>query len=161
VAAGNVDLGWTGARVFDLLGVRSFRALSTPMLIDSYPLEQAVLRSGIPDRMLGALAPLHVDGLGVLGNALRRPIGVRRPLTSPAVWRGIGFGMYASGTQERAIRGVGARPVRAFGIYRLHDLQVGLIQGFELDVYLYDRLKLWGDARYVTANVVLWPEFDV
>ena len=43
VAAGTVDLGWAGSRVFDSMGVPDFRALSAPMLIDSYPLENAVL----------------------------------------------------------------------------------------------------------------------
>src|SRR5215213_9179858 len=36
VAAGEVDLGWVGSRVFDTLGVESFQALTAPMLIDSY-----------------------------------------------------------------------------------------------------------------------------
>jgi TRAP-type C4-dicarboxylate transport system substrate-binding protein len=41
VAAGKVDLGWAGARVFDTIGVTSFQALQAPMLIDNYALEQA------------------------------------------------------------------------------------------------------------------------
>src|SRR3954451_12259572 len=45
VAAGRADLGWVGTRVFDTLGVPSFQALTAPMLIDSYPLEDAVMRS--------------------------------------------------------------------------------------------------------------------
>src|SRR6516225_737176 len=46
VASGTVDLGVTRSNVFDTLGVSSFEALSAPMLIDSYPLENAFLRSG-------------------------------------------------------------------------------------------------------------------
>src|SRR6516164_6082538 len=45
VASGTVDLGVTRSNVFDTLGVSSFEALSAPMLIDSYPLENTVLRS--------------------------------------------------------------------------------------------------------------------
>ena len=45
VAAGTVDLGWAGSEVFDTIGVPGLRALSAPMLIDSYPLENAVLKS--------------------------------------------------------------------------------------------------------------------
>lgn len=161
VAAGKLDLGWVGSRVFDVLGVRSFDALSAPMLIDSYPLEGAVLRSRIPDRMLGALERLHVTALGMLGNSLRRPISVQRPLLSPTFWRGTSFGTYRSEVQESAIHALGARPVRAFGTDRLRALDLGLIQGFEFDLYRDNRIGLWPRARYVVGNVVLWPEFDV
>ena len=64
VAAGRYDLGVVGTRVFDTLGVDSFQALTAPMLIDSYPLERAVIGSGIPAQMMGSLDTLHVTGLG-------------------------------------------------------------------------------------------------
>jgi TRAP-type C4-dicarboxylate transport system substrate-binding protein len=35
VSTGAVDLGWSGTRVFDTLGVNGFQALTAPMLIDS------------------------------------------------------------------------------------------------------------------------------
>ncbi len=161
VAAGTVDIGWAGSRVFDTMGVPGFRALSAPMLIDSYPLENAVVRSAIPARMLAGLGRVHVTGLGVLGDVLRRPISVRRPLLAPADWRGVTFGTYRSGIQQQAIRALGAVPVVAFGPYRDHDLASGQIVGFELDLQRYLRYRLEARARYVTANVVLWPEFDV
>lgn len=161
VAAGTVDLGWAGSRVFDTMGVPGFRALSAPMLIDSYPLEKAVLRTAIPGRMLAGLGSVHVTGLGVLGDVLRRPVSARRPLLAPADWRGVSFGTYLSGIQEQAIRALGAAPVVAFGPYRDHDLDSGQIQAFELDVQRYARMGLAARAPYVTANVVLWPQFDV
>jgi TRAP-type transport system periplasmic protein len=161
VAAGTVDLGWAGSRVFDTMGVPGFRALSAPMLIDSYPLEKAVLRTAIPGRMLAGLGSVHVTGLGVLGDALRRPVSARRPLLAPADWRGVSFGAYRSQVQEEAIRVLGAAPVVAFGPYLGHDLATGQIQGFELDVQRYVGLGLAARAPYVTANVVLWPQFDV
>ena len=161
VAAGTVDLGWAGSRVFDTMGVPGFRALSAPMLIDSYPLEKAVLRTAIPGQMLAGLGSVHVTGLGVLGDVLRRPVSARRPLLAPADWRGVSFGTYRSGIQEQAIRALGAAPVVAFGPYRDHDLDSGQIQAFELDVQRYARRDLAARAPYVTANVVLWPQFDV
>jgi len=161
VAAGTVDLGWAGSRVFDTIGVPGFRALSAPMLIDSYPLEKAVLRTAIPGQMLAGLGSVHVTGLGVLGDVLRRPVSARRPLLAPADWRGVSFGTYRSGIQEQAIRALGATPVVAFGPHRDHDLATGQIQGFELDVQRYARFGEAASAPYVTANVVLWPQFDV
>jgi len=161
VAAGTVDLGWAGSRVFDTLGVPGFQALSAPMLIDSYPLESAVLRSEIPDRMLAGLSKLGVSGLGVLGEQLRLPFSARRPLLAPADWRGVLFGTYRSGVQEQAIRALGATPVVAFATYRTHDLADGQIQGFELDISRYVRDVGPAGTLYVTANMVLWPQFDV
>jgi len=161
VAAGTVDLGWAGSRVFDTLGVPGFGALSAPMLIDSYPLENAVLQSSLPARMLAGLSTVHLTGLAVLGDALRHPIAVRRPLLAPGDWRGLSIGTYRSGVQEQAIRALGANPVVAFGPYRAHDLATAQIQGFELDVHPYVLFGLVASARYVTANVVLWPQFDV
>jgi TRAP-type C4-dicarboxylate transport system substrate-binding protein len=161
-AAGTVDLGWAGSRVFDTIGVPGLRALSAPMLIDSYPLENAVLRSAMPGRMLAGLASVHVTGLGVLGEGLRLPISARRPLLAPADWRGVSFGTYRSRVQEQAIRALGATPVVAFGPVRRHHLASGQIQGFELDPGRYaDLAGLTAGARYVTANVALWPQFDV
>ncbi len=104
------------------------------MLIDSYPLENAVLKGTIPGRMLAGLSSLRVTGLGILGDTLRRPVSVRRPLLAPADWRGVSFGTFRSSVQEQAIQALGATPVVAFGPYRTHDLATSQIQGFELDV---------------------------
>lgn len=161
VAAGTADLGWAGSRVFDTMGVPGFRALSAPLLIDSYPLENAVLKTTMPTRMLAGLSPMHVTGLGVLGDELFRPFSVHRPLLAPADWRGLSFGTYRSSLQEQAIRALGATPVVAFGTYRAHALATGAIQGFELGIRAYVILGLAASARYVTANVILWPQFDV
>jgi TRAP-type transport system periplasmic protein len=161
VASGTVDLGWAGSRVFDTMGVPGFGALSAPMLIDSYPLENAVLQSTMPGRMLTGLSTVHVTGLAVLGDTLRHPIAVRRPLLAPAGWQGLSIGTYRSEVQEQAIRALGATPVVAFGPFRTHDLASGQIQGFELDVQRYVSNGLPAIARYVTANVALWPQFDI
>jgi len=160
-AAGQVDLGWAGSRVFDTIGVPGPGALSAPMLIESYPLETAVLKSSLPTRMLAELSRVHVTGLAVLGDTLRHPIAVRRPLLAPADWRGLSIGTYRSGVQEQAIRALGAIPVVAFGPYRTHDLSSGIIGGFEFDVQRYGHDVPASSAPYVTANVVLWPQFDV
>jgi TRAP-type transport system periplasmic protein len=161
VAAGTVDLGWVGSEALDVIGVPGLRALSAPMLIDSYPLEAAVLKSGAPVRMLAGLSRVHVTGLAILGDGLRYPIAVRRPLLAPADWRGLSIGTYRSGVQEQAIRALGATPVVAFGPYRIQDLAKKAIQGFELDMLRYVHNVSVSSARYVTLNVALWPLFDV
>jgi TRAP-type transport system periplasmic protein len=161
VAAGTVDLGWAGSRVFDTVGIRNWQALSAPMLIDSYPLENAVLRSEMPGRMLAGLPKIGVAGLGALGERLRLPFGAHRPLLAPVDWHGVSFGTYRSGVQEQAIRALGATPLVAFGPYRVHYLTRGEMQGFELDIRRYVRDVGPTGTMYATANVALWPQFDV
>ena len=158
VASGTVDLGWAGSRVFDSIGVSSFGALSAPMLIDSYPLEKAVLASAIPDQMLAGLGRVGVGGLALLGDPLRVPISVQHPLLAPADWHGVGFGTLRSGVQEAVVRALGAVPVEAFGVYRDRYLQSGKIQAFELDFPRYVRDVGGTRAPYVAANVHLGPK---
>lgn len=162
VAAGDADLGWVGTRVFDTVGVESFQALTAPMLIDSYALENAVIESGITEEMMQRLDELGVVGLGVLADGLRRPIGVTAPILGPADWRGITFGTLRSNGQAEAIRALGATPAQIFGSEREEALGKSAIQGFEFSMWLYVRSPKWLLlAPYVTANVHLWPQMDV
>jgi TRAP-type C4-dicarboxylate transport system substrate-binding protein len=161
VSAGTVDLAVVGSRVFDTMGVRTFQALTAPMLIGSYALENAVIRSDIARQMLASLARLHVAGLGLLANGLRMPVAVAKPLLGPASWQGITFGTYLSEGQEEAIRALGATPRVAFGPFRTHFLTTGQLQGFEFNLLAYQINGYWSQARFITANVALWPQVDV
>ena len=161
VAAHQVDLGWVGSRVFDTLGVESLQALTAPMLIDSYALENAVIQSGMTEEMIQPLDELGVVGLGVLADGLRRPIGVSAPILGPADWRGITFGTLRSDGQVDAIRALGAKPMQLFGRQRRKALDEGALQGFEFGMLLYSDPQWSHRAPYVAANVDLWPQMDV
>jgi TRAP-type transport system periplasmic protein len=161
VSAGEVDLGWVGSRVFDTLGVKSFQALTAPMLIDSYALQDAVIRSGITQEMLTALDEVGVVGLGVLADGLRKPIGVGEPIVGAADWQDISFGSFGSEGQERAIQALGATPVEVIGPYREEAIADDAIEGFEFSLFIYRDPQWVGRAPYVTANVNLWPQMDV
>jgi TRAP-type transport system periplasmic protein len=158
VDAGRYDLGVIGTRVFDTLGVNSFQALTAPMLIDSYPLERAVIGSGIPAQMMRSLDTLHVTGLGVLADGLRKPIAARKPLLGPADWRGITFAAFRSREAAEAIRALGAAPSDAWGTQLDQGLGSGTIGGFEKNLLIYRLKDMWNQAPYVTANVNLWPQ---
>jgi TRAP-type C4-dicarboxylate transport system substrate-binding protein len=161
VATGEVDLGWVGTRIFDTMSVRSLRALTAPMLVDSYALENAVIESGITEQMLPALEDVGVVGLGVLADGLRKPIGVNGPIVGAADWEGIAFGTFKSGGQEQAIRALGATPAVVFGPYREEAIDSGTIEGFEMGLFIYQDPMWVHLAPYVTANVNLWPQMDV
>jgi TRAP-type transport system periplasmic protein len=157
VAAGKADLGWVGTRVFDTLGVKSFQALTAPMLIDSYPLERAVIGSDIPGRMLQSLDDLGVAGLAVLADGLHKPIAARGPLLGQADWNGITFATIRSNGESEAIQALGARSTDLWGDPLLQAFDDGTIQGRELGLYSYVATNL-EQVPYVTANVNLWPE---
>ncbi len=161
VATGQVDLGSVGARVFDTMGVNSFQALEAPMLIDSYALEDAVIRSDLPAAMMKEVRDLGVTGLAVLADRLRKPVSSTTPLLAPSDWRGIRFGTLSSEAQAQAIRSLGAAPVEVQGPYRQQALKEGTIQGFEMSLLHYRMIGLEQLAPYVTANVNLWPQVDV
>jgi TRAP-type C4-dicarboxylate transport system substrate-binding protein len=162
VSSGEVDLGWVGTRVFDTLGVKSFQALTAPMLVDSYALEDAVIESGITDQMMRGLDELGIVGLGVLADGLRKPIGVTEPILGPADWRGITFATLRSNGQAEAIRALGATPAQVHMTEREEGLANRTIQGFEMSIWAYQKNPTGKHlAPYVTANVNLWPQMDV
>jgi TRAP-type C4-dicarboxylate transport system substrate-binding protein len=160
VAAGKADLGWAGTRVFDTMGIGNFQALQAPMLIDSYALEHAVVASDLPGQMMQGLNRVGVRGLGVLADGLRQPIAVKHPMLAVADWRGITFGTVKSEGQAQAIRSLGATPMEVFRRSRNQALKDGQLQGFEMNLFLYERSALAQPAPYVTANVTLWPQMD-
>jgi TRAP-type C4-dicarboxylate transport system substrate-binding protein len=149
VAAGKADLGWVGTRTFDTLGVNSFQALTAPMLIDSYPLEDAVITSSIPSKMMEGLDPLHVTGLAVLADGLRKPIAQGAPLLSASDWKGQTFDVFRSKGQMAAVAATGATPTDSFGGAPYTAAERNLLP--YIDNYV-------ADFPYVTANVNLWPQ---
>jgi len=162
VAAGTFDLGFVGTRIFDTLGVKSFQALSAPMLIDSYPLERAVIGSAIPRQMMAGLGRLRVTGLAVLADGLHKPNAAAHPLLRPRDWPGITFATFKSGAQDEAIRALGARVSNLFGNPLRAALRSGKVQAFEKNL-LTDQINEQINqpvtiAPYVTANLNLWPQ---
>ena len=161
VSNGKVDLGWVGTRGLDTMDVAAFEALTAPMLVDSYELEDAVVRSGIIEEMLPALDKVGVTGLGVLPDALRKPVAVDHPLLSVADWQGISFGTLRSNSQAAALKALGAQPAQLFGHERQQALDSGTLKGFEFGLTNYLDPEWLRAARYVTTNVNLWPQMDL
>lgn len=160
VAAAKVDLTSVGARVFDTLNVTSFRALQAPMLIDSYALQDAVIKSDMPSQMLDGLKTLDIAGLGLLEGGMVKPIAAKGPLLGPGDWHGINFQAYRSQDLADAIRALGATPTDTLGGLEA-GLDDGTIQGFAKSLLAYEINGTEHRAPYVTANVNLWPDMSV
>lgn len=151
VAAGKADLGWVGSRAWDSVGVKSFRALTAPFLVDSYALQDRVLRSSMSKEMLRGVEPLELVGLGILPGPLRKPLGRLAPLAKPSDYAGLTIGVQQSRLADATMRALGATPVwfPAGGAMRFDAIeqQIASIQGNGYDA----------TGRFLTANVTVWP----
>jgi hypothetical protein len=111
-----------------------------------------VLESPLVGGMLDSMRSLGVVGLGVLPGPLRVVLGVSRPITRPADFRGAVVGFQDSVLAARTVRALGAIPRPTPGM--------GALTG--LDVYEQQLSSIFGNqyfrhARSVTANLALWP----
>jgi TRAP-type C4-dicarboxylate transport system substrate-binding protein len=149
---GETELAAVPSRAWDAAGVVSFEALQAPFLIDSYTLEQQVLDSGIPGKMLQGVTPLGLVGLGVLPGPLRYLLSAPRPLRTPPDFAGLRIGYHGANEPAETLRALGAKPVQLqsgapwVGLDAIEQ-QLASIYGNNYDTF----------AKYLTANAALWP----
>ena len=149
VRRGKADLGVSGSRAWDALGIDSLRALATPLLIDSYELEQQVLQSSLIPPMMAGLSRLGLVGLGVLPGPLQRPLGLTRPLLAPSDYAGLRFAAPQSSLADATLRALGATPV---GLAASPP-----ITGRPEHITAIQEDRYDEPGSYLTSNVVLWP----
>jgi TRAP-type transport system periplasmic protein len=152
VRTGKVNLGVVGSRAWDSVGVISLRALTAPLLIDSYALQDRVVRSPISAQMLTGLRPLGLVGIGVLPGPLRKPLGVTRPLLRPADYARSRIGVQQSRVADATMRTLGATPVW-FGA----QASIAGFDGIEQQISSIEGNRYFRVGKYLTANVNLWP----
>ena len=89
VRSGKVDMGSVGVRAFDLVGVNTFQPLVSPFAIDSYSLAARGAEQ-LPRRADAGAASSTLDLVGVtlLPGAIRKPLGISRPLLHLRLSRG-------------------------------------------------------------------------
>jgi TRAP-type C4-dicarboxylate transport system substrate-binding protein len=152
VRSGRAQLGSVGARVWDTMGVSSFRALVAPFLIDSLELERQVLESPSVPRMLQGISRAGVVGLAVLPGPLRRPLGFSRPLLGPGDYRGARIAIRYGNVARTTFAVLGATTA---------GYHVGVLpakaDGAELDLNTIAENGFDAHATSLTTNVVLWP----
>jgi TRAP-type C4-dicarboxylate transport system substrate-binding protein len=159
-AGKTAQLAWVGTRVWDLEGVKSFQALSAPMLIDSYKLQKAVLQSDLRQKMLAGLDGHGLVGLALLGDNLRYPAGTH-PLRGPEDFRGLRIRVYPSATQAAAMRALGAKPSPENWKQLPPAFKTGRLSALEIDLNTYQSNAYSALAPYVTLNLPLWPRTTV
>jgi TRAP-type transport system periplasmic protein len=150
---GRADLAFAGTRAWDEFGAKRLRALSAPMLIDSYGLEGRVLASELVDPMLEELRPLGVVGIGILPGPIRRPYGVSHRLAAPGDFSGSIIGTQQSALADRTMRVLGATPRRLPAT--VHTLS-GL-DGMERQAPGIEGDRLDTKGSHLMTNVDLWP----
>jgi TRAP-type C4-dicarboxylate transport system substrate-binding protein len=152
VRAGKADLGAVGGRAWDSVGVNSFRALVAPLLIDSYSLQDRVLRSPLTPEMLEGLRRLGLVGVGILPGALRNPVGITHPLLEPSDYAGRRIGVQQSRVATATMRALGATP-----IWFPSEGAIAGFDGIEQSIGQIQGNGYYRVAKYITANVRLWP----
>ncbi len=155
VQSGRLDLAVVGTRAWKSLGVASFDALHAPLLVDNFALEERVLQSPLADRMLAGLEGLGIVALGILPGPMRKPLGVS-PLVRPADYRGKTLAISRSSIATQTLRALAAKAHAIGGRPFLEG-----VDGIEQQVASIDAIGTDKDARYLTANVNLWPASQV
>ena len=152
---GRADLAVAGTRAWHEFGAPGIAALGAPLLVDSYPLQERILTSGLVETMLREL-PAGLVGIGMLPGPLRRPVGLEGPLAAPSDFQGLAIGTQQSNIADATLRALGARPVRLPIDVAAPDGLSGL-DGIELQVASIESGRLDVAGSHLMTNVSLWP----
>lgn len=152
VAAGDADLGWSGTRGFDTVGIDAFQPLHAPFLITSYAAQAAVVQDLLAEELLGSLEPLGLTGLGLAADQLRMPAAVETPLLTPDHFAGLVMRTFPSEIQAEGIEALGAEPTTEG-----HPADGDGVEAIETMWWTYQEQHQAGYVPFVTHNAVLWP----
>ena len=153
VTRGEVPGAWVGVRSLDLIGVTSFRPLVAPMLVDSQAVQDRIFSEGIPLEMARGLEGHGLVAVAVLPGPMRKVLGVRKPFLDPSDFRDTTLGIQGGDVPEATATFLGAT---------FNRMQSGAsLAG--VDAYEQQVESIFGnfyarEAKYVTANLNLWPQ---
>jgi TRAP-type C4-dicarboxylate transport system substrate-binding protein len=157
VVSGELDLGMIASAAWDTEGVTTLRALQAPFLISTDEVLDAVVASDLGGSLLGGLEKVGVEGLALVPEVLRHPVGFGRALRSTADFAGIGIRAPRSNTTYALLRALGARPADLTFEQAVSALQAGKIGGAESSFLHLGSLPAPG---IITANVVFFPKVN-
>lgn len=158
VKGGAVEMASVSSAVWGTQGVTCFDALQALGLITRYDLEKEVIEGPIGASMLGCTSAAGVHGLAIHEGGLRKPLGAKVALTSPATFKGKKIRTPASTVLQTGISALGADPTTIANLPEIYPaLRDGTVNGMEANLGLVQTLKLYEVAKYMTANLNLWP----
>jgi TRAP-type C4-dicarboxylate transport system substrate-binding protein len=96
-------------RAFDTMGVKTLRALSTPLLVTSPAALEAVLESSVRERLLSGLTRVELVGIDIFPDSMRHPFGYGEPLLDAEDYQGSLIRTPTSETSARFFQALGAR----------------------------------------------------
>jgi len=114
VSGGSIEAAAVSTAVWGSQGVKVFQPLQAAFLITNYPLDEEVLGGSIGQSMLAdpnGPPKLGLVGLGLLEGGIRKPMGAKAALVSPATVKGKKWRAPVSQNMVDAIEAMGASPV--------------------------------------------------
>jgi TRAP-type C4-dicarboxylate transport system substrate-binding protein len=157
VVSGELDLGMIASGAWDTEGVTTLRALQAPFLISTDEMLDAVVASDLSGSLLGGLEKVGVEGLALIPEALRHPVGFGRALRSTADFAGVGIRAPRSNTTYALLRALGAQPADLTFEQAASAIHAGKVRGAESSFLHLGSLPAPG---IVTANVVFFPKVN-
>ncbi|TQN45118.1 TRAP-type C4-dicarboxylate transport system substrate-binding protein [Humibacillus xanthopallidus] len=153
VTGGRMPGAWVGVRSLDLVGVTSFQPLVAPLLVDSQAMQDRIFSAGIPLEMARGLEGHGLVAVAVLPGPMRKVLGVRKPFREPEDFRRALLGIQGGEIPESTAKALGATFTRMPSGARLSAV----------DAYEQQVDNIFGSfyglaAKYVTANINLWPQ---
>jgi TRAP-type transport system periplasmic protein len=153
VASGELHAGYVGVRALSALGVDGFDALVAPRLVDSYELQEAVLDSDIPDRLLPAIDEFGLTGLAIVAGPMRYPLGIDRPYVGPDDFAGSTFHTFPAAINTATAEALGSTHSQQWGGERDDAIDDGTIDVTENTLTWMNNN---GRGSHATLDA-LWP----
>jgi TRAP-type C4-dicarboxylate transport system substrate-binding protein len=158
VERGEVDLGLSASRAWDLAGVTSLQALQAPFLITDGDLAAAVATSDIAERALAGMADQGVVGLTLWPEDLRHPFAfdAQKPYLGPDDFAGSTILVQPSALSRSLVTTLGGTLYQDGD--READVAAGILQGAESGLLQGHTLPGHPTA---TGDVTFYPKFQV
>ncbi len=159
VRGGTVDMATISTAVWDSQGINAFQALQAPFLINNYALEGSIINGEIGTKMAAeaSTAAKDITVLAIHEGGLRKPLGAKKQLTTPADFAGLKIRAPQSKVLAAGLQALGAEPDPLPLPDVFQALQNGTVDGMEANLGLIAANKYYEVAKYVTGNVNFWP----
>jgi TRAP-type C4-dicarboxylate transport system substrate-binding protein len=160
VSGGSIEAAAVSTAVWGTKGVKVFEPLQAAFLITNYPLDETVLAGPIGQSMLAdpnGPTKLGLVGLGLLEGGIRKPMGAKAALVSPATIKGKKWRAPASTNMVAALKAMGASPVAIPLADVSPALANGTVDALDTNYGLAVTQKWYENAKYLTNDVNLWP----